>query len=354
MLHKKRKNIYRLIILFLISILTFATGCGKKEEKKEVAKNETVVFQYGDNAVTLGETYIYINTIKDRYEKQYGEDVWEMSLPEDAESGESIVKLTKQEVITEIIKVKTLYAHSEEYNAVLSDQQLEQINIDSEEFYSKLTDEDIASMELSQELIYKVMYENAVASLVQEKILEKDPVEISDEEARMTTFYDMYFPCYSINESGNVVEYSDEEKDTQYANALQACSTLATASIDEDKDAENIENLAAYYKLEEAETKTLTNEEILDIYGKEVHELLYSMENGDYSTVIESEYGYHVFQMIFLTDPEATASRKETMTREAIDMKLSDTLSKWQDEIDPDFRYPDSVNMELYDTISLQ
>ncbi len=351
---RKTKTTCRLVALCLCAVMLFSTGCGKKEDKQLAQQDETIVFSYGENNVTLGETYIYINTIKDRYEKQYGEEVWEMTLPEDAESGESIVKLTKQEVITEIIKVKTLCAHAEEYNAVLSDTQLEEIEIDSEDFFSKLTDEDINQMELTQEIVYRVMYENAVASLVQDRILENDPVEISDEEARMTTFYDMYFPCYSINESGNVVEFTDEEKDTQYANALQACSTLATASIDENKDAENIENLAAYYKLEEAEAKTLTTEEILDTYGKEIHDLLYSMENGDYSTVIESEYGYHVFQMIHLTDPEATATRKETMTRNAIDMKLSDTLSKWQEEIDPDFKYPDSVNMELYDTINLQ
>ncbi len=351
---RNTRTTYRLIALYLCFIMLALSGCGKKENKQTVQQDSTTVFVYGENNVTLGETYIYINTIKDRYEKQYGEDVWEMTLPEDAESGESIVKLTKQEVVTEIIKVKTLCAHAEEYNANLSDEQLEQLKIDSETFYSMLTDEDIVNMELTQDIVYSVMYENAVASLVQERILEDDPVEISDEEARMTTFYDMYFPCYSINELGNVVEFTDEEKDTQYANALQACSTLATASIDENKDAENIENLAAYYKLEEAETKTFTTEEILDTYGKEIHDLLYSMENGDYSTVIESEYGYHVFQMIHLTDPEATAARKETMTRDAIDMKLSDTLSKWQEEIDPDFKYPDSVNMELYDTISLQ
>ncbi len=351
MLHKNKT---RLVAVFMIFVLILATGCEKNNKKQTAVTDVTVVFQYGESSITLGETYIYVNTIKDRYERQYGEEVWQTALPEDAHAGESIVELTKEEVINEIIKVKALYAHADEYNAVLSDDQLAKLDLDSAEFYSKLTDKNIADMELTEELIYRVMYENAVATLVQEKILEEDPVEISDEEARMTTFFDMYFPCYEINEAGNVVEFTEEEKEIQYANALQACSTLATASIDENKDAENIENLAAYYKLEDAESKTLTTEQILNTYGKEIHDLLFSMDNGDYSTVIESEYGYHVFQMIHLTDPEATASRKETMTREAIDLKLADTLSAWQKAIDPDFKYPDSINMELYDTISIE
>ena len=30
---------------------------------------------------------------------------------------------------------------------------------------------------------------------------------------------------------------------------------------------------------------------------------------------------------------------------------LSDTLTKWQAQIDPIFKYPDSVDMDVYDTI---
>lgn len=41
---------------------------------------------------------------------------------------------------------------------------------------------------------------NAIASKVEAKILDDRKIEISDEEARMTTFYDMYFACYSMDE----------------------------------------------------------------------------------------------------------------------------------------------------------
>lgn len=355
MLWVNKRNSYRLSLLLIMGcIMMIFSGCGKTDDNKEVVQDGTVVFQYGEHVVRLGETYIYVNTVKDRYEQQYGADIWQLTLPEDAESGESIVMLTKEEVVTEIIKVKTLCEHAEEYGARLSDAELEQITSRSEEFYSKLTDEDIANMEITQEIVYQVMYENTLAKLVQDKMLEQNPVEVSDEEARMTTFYDMYFACFSINESGNVVPFTEKEKELQYENALQACSTLATASIDEDEEAENIENLAAYYKLDEAGRMTLTPDEIMDTYGQEIHDLLYSMENEDYSTVIESEYGYHVFQMIHLTDPDATRARKEIMTRAAIDTRLAETLAVWQSEIDSEFKYPDSVDMEIYDTITIK
>ncbi|MBQ8914403.1 MAG: hypothetical protein IJ054_10235, partial [Lachnospiraceae bacterium] len=139
----------------------------------------------------------------------------------------------------------------------------------------------------------------------------------------------------------------------QYEQALAACSALATAPLDGDADAESIEKLSEYYKLDHSKEQTLTPEEILETYGEDIYNLLYGMKNGDYSTVVESEYGYHVFMMIALTDADATAMKKEQMTAEAIDKKLEDTIKEWQKEIDADFTYPDSVNMEIYDTISI-
>lgn len=343
-----------LVLISFILLLSMLAGCGKKEPEKVSGETGTVVFQYGDNIVTKGEVYIYICTVRDRYELQYGEDVWQLSLPDDNGNDISMVDLTRQEVVEEIVNVKTLAAHAGELDVSLSDAQIAEIESDAGEFYKGLTDDDKSQMELTEDKVVQVMSENALADAVEAKILEDNPVEISDEQARMTTFYDMYFECYTIDENGAVIPYSSEDRQKQYENALQACSTLATASIDEDADAENIEKLAEYYKLSQAKEQTLASADILETYGEDIYNMLYSMKNGDYSTVIESEYGYHVFQMIALTDQKATNGRKETMRQEEIKKQLADKIEKWQKDIDANFIYPDSVNMDVYDSISLQ
>lgn len=349
-LRTRKKNI--ILILAMTFILVFACGCGKKDkgETKEEVKG-TVVFQYGDNIVTKGEVYVYAMTIKERYETQYGEEVWELTPSQSEDETVTMEDVVREEVINEIIKIKTLVAHAEDYNVRLTEAKEAELDALATEFYEGLTDEDISTMEIDQEKILKVLRENTIATYVEEALLDDNPIEISDEKARMTTFYDMYFHCYSIDENGVIVPYNAEEKNIQYQNALQACSTLATANIDENEDAENIENLAEYYKLTQADEYTMTPENILETYGEEVYNMLYSMNNGDYSTVVETEYGYHVFQMIALTDKKATQSRKETMTDEAIETHLAETLGKWQNKIDPEFVYPESVDMDVYNTI---
>lgn len=342
----------RLIALVMMLVLVLS-GCNNKTQE-QVDSNATVVFQYGDNIVTLGEVYIYSQTVGERYISQYGTDVWSLTL--DGKDGEKIpmTDVVKEEIVNEIVRVKTLVAHAGEYKIELTEEEKTQITNEATTFFEGLTDQDIADMELTYDKIYKVMEENSIAKKVKEAVLADTPIEVSDEKARMTTFYDMYFQCYTIDENGVVKPYSAEDKAIQYENALQACSTLATASIDGDREAGNIETLAAYYNLQNAKEQTLTPEAILETYGEDVYNLLYSMENGDYSTVVETEYGYHVFQMIALTDQKATNSRKEIIKDEMMVEAMENQLAAWQMSIDNDFSYQESVDMEAYSKITFK
>lgn len=351
-------------ITILLILLLLLTGCSAKNpfgsgDKKET-KDPTVVFTFGSEDVTKGEVYIYVNSVKERYEICYGVQVWDKTTAELASSSDaseeddpSIEELTRENIVNEIVKVKTLVSKKDSYDVEISDTEAEELMTRARSFYEGLNDNDKAVMEITEDMAYQVLYENAIAGKVMNKLMEDESLEISDEEARMTTFYDMSFVCYSKDANGNIVPFTEEERIKQYSNALQACGMLATAEIDNNEDAESIDKLAAYYNLEEAREYTLTPEEILSIYGEDIYNSLYMMNNGDYSTVIESEYGYHVFQMIALTDQKATAINKEIIKKQRTDALLFDTIEAWRTSIDKKFTYPDSVNMDVYNTIKI-
>lgn len=348
--HKKKSKI--ILLLFALCVAACFVACGPEKELQEMQKSDgTLVFRYGNELVTKGELCIYIETVRERYEMQYGADVWQVALPEDGGSTVSMENLTRQEVIEAIVRVKTLCAHSEDYGITLSDEEEQEIKEKAKAFCEGLTDQQMLDKEITLEKAEKVLRENVIANKVESEVLGDEKLEISDEEARVTTFYDMYFACYSLSEDGVITPYTEEERKQQYENALQACSTLATASLDEDKEAQNIEKLAEYYQLSQAKTQSLSSTDILETYGQEIYDLLYSMENEQYSTVVESEYGYHVFQMIALTDPVKTKERKVTLYQNAVQERLAQTLATWQEEIDDKFAYPDSVSMSVYDSI---
>ena len=349
MKHNRRYRKLIAILLCICLMVPMFSGCGEKKEEPEQTSNGTLVFQYGNNLVTKGEIYIYIETVRERYELQYGSDVWQTVLPDGGE-GASMENLTREEVVNEIVRVKTLCAHADEFGIVLNDEELSELNQKADDFCDGLTDEQLQSMEITKEKAEKVMQENAIASKVEAKILDDRKIEISDEEARMTTFYDMYFECYSMDENGVVTPYTEEQKDQQYRNALQACGTLAATDF-RDYGGAAIERLAEYYQLNEAKMQTMSPKDILETYGQDVYDLLYNMENGQYSTVVETQYGYHVFQMIALTDQAKTNEQKIVLYNQQVQEALSETLTKWQAQIDPVFKYPDSVDMDEYDKI---
>lgn len=349
MKHNRRYRKLIAILLCICLMVPMFSGCGEKKEEPEQTSNGTLVFQYGNNLVTKGEIYIYIETVRERYELQYGSDVWQTVLPDGGE-GASMENLTREEVVNEIVRVKTLCAHADELGIVLSDEELSELNRKADDFCEGLTDEQLQSMEITKEKAEKVMQENAIASKVETKILDDRKIEISDEEARMTTFYDMYFECYSMDENGVVTPYTEEQKDQQYRNALQACATLAATDL-RDFAGAAIGRLAEYYQLDQAQMQTMSPKDILETYGQDVYDLLYNMENGQYSTVVETQYGYHVFQMIALTDQTKTNEQKIVLYNQQVQEALSDTLTKWQAQIDPVFKYPDSVDMDVYDSI---
>lgn len=339
-------------ICFLLTMCLLG-GCGKeKKENNDQSDEANVVFEFAGEPVTKGEVYIYLNTVKEQYEKEYGADVWEKAFEEDANEGTTVEALIKEAVITEIVRVSCYSEHAGEFDIRLSETDENEINQDADKFFNGLTEQDKQYYALTRDEVYRVMYKNKLSQLVRTALLDKNKIEFSDEEARMTTFYDMYFPCYYVD-GDSVVEYNEEQKDIQYQNALNACSTLATAILDENKDAENIEKLAEYYKLDEAGEHTMTPEDIKETYGEQIYELLYNMDNGEYSTVVESEYGYHVFEMLELTDQSATTAHKEEMTNAAIDKLFTETLDKWINEMDSAYKYPDSVNMDVYNSIKL-
>ncbi len=349
----------RSLLILICTCLLVLSGCSfsDKSKKNRTVEDRTAVFTFAGETVSKGEVYIYVNTVKERYEYRYGEDVWDKT-PEQlatstdvAEDAPTMEEVTRENIIQDIVNTKVLVSKQEDYGIELSPEWMQELKEQAEAFCDGLNDADVQSMEITVDLAYKVLYENAVAGLVKEKLLADSDIEISDETARMTTFYDMYFNCFTKDAAGNIIPFTEAEREKQYENAIQACSMLATAEVDNNAEAKSIDKLADYYELEYASDYTLTPDEILEIYGQDIYDKLYAMENGDYSTVIESEYGYHVFLMIALTDKKATAANKEIIKKQRMDTLLHDSYIKWRKELDKDFSYPDSVNMDIYNSI---
>ncbi|HCJ06954.1 MAG: peptidyl-prolyl cis-trans isomerase [Lachnospiraceae bacterium] len=332
MRYTKRVLAVCMSVIFAVGL----AGCGKKK----VEDTANVVYQFGDCDVTYGEYYIYGKTVEEDYQKTYGNGVWGLEMTTD--DGKRTVKdVTIDDIIESINRVKVLVHHAEDMNISLSDSEKAEIENEAETFYNGLTEADLKKTEITKDLVKQVMEENAIAKKVYNKEITEYDFEISEEEARMTTFYDLVFECYSIDKDGTVKEFTDEKKATQLQKANEALSSLA-----QDEDV-TYQDIVDKYKLQYSNSYTMAKAEMVEEYGESVADKILAMSDGEVSTVIQSQYGYHIFKMIKSNDEELTKKNKEEIIARKQKEYFSGVYEDWLKSYDSHFNISEDVNMDL-------
>lgn len=325
----------RLIAAFLMVIcLMLLAACGKEQEET----SGTVVYEFGDSVITYGEFYIYAKTVEEDYQKIYGNGIWSLELTTD--EGTSTVKdITIEDLICDINRVKVLVSQAEELRVALSDNEKAEAENMAERFYNGLTEKDKEMSEVTKAIAVQVMEENMLAKKVYDAKIAEYDFEISEEEARMTTFYDMVFECYSVQEDGTVEEYTDEKKATQLEKANEALSTLAQ------EDDVAYEDIVDKYDLEYSASYTMSKTEMIEEYGATIADKLLALTDGEVSVVIESEYGYHIFKMIKSNDEDLTKKNKEDIITKKQKEYFSSVYEEWVKKYDSRFDYAEDVDV---------
>lgn len=331
-------------IFMLAVVLVMFAGCQK--DLSEEATNQVEVFTVGDETVYLNEVYIYARTIQQEYEQNYGAGIWAVELQNENGEVQTVETITKEDIIEEILQVKVLNDQADSFGVALTPEETAEIEQQAQEFMDGLTDADIQETGVTYELAVQVYQENAVADKVYERIMESGSVEVSDEQCRQTKVYDLYFPTYLEQADGEFVTLSDEEKETQYNTAMEAYGRIT-----DPEEALSIENAAYEYGSTNSSFYTMSYSEYVEQYGQELADQIYSMKDGEYLGVVESEYGYHIFQMISLTDAEATQEKKAEMEEELQRTYFNEVFDSYLNEMDSSWKFSKNVNEDAWNLI---
>ena len=340
------KKIIWMMMVCLLGLML--AGCGKAESTDT---GKEVVLRYNGQDICIDEVYVYAQTVKEKYESKYGTGVWNQSIVTDEGLEMDAEDAARRETISRIVKTKTLITKSEEYGISLTDSEQRKQDQDAAKFYELLTDEQIKQVGLEEDTVKRVLQESALAEKIYTYVMKQSSTEISDEQARMSTFYDMFFECYSEDDFGNITLYPQSKIDAQKKKADAAYEAIMEESDNTDL---NISFLGSAKELKYAGTHTMSRDEIVNTYGQDALDILYSLSDGQISTVVQTEYGYHIFQMISITDEEATAENKQKLTEAADGEYYDNLMSDWIDELDSSYSYSKRVDMDVYNKISFK
>lgn len=332
MRYGKRVTIVAIGILCMLGLV----ACSKQNEEPAAQ----VVYEFGDATVTYGEYYIYAKTVEEDYQKTYGNGIWSLELTTD-EGKSSVKDVTIRDLISNINRVKVLVAQADDLKISLRDNEKAEAENAAQTFYGGLTEKDIAETEVTKELVTQVIEENMLAEKVYKKIISDYDFEISEEEARMTTFYDVVFECYEVKKDGTVKEYTDEKKAIQLEKANEALSSLAQ------EEGVTYDTIVDKYDLQYSASYTMSRAEMVEDYGESIADKILTLSDGEVSAVIQSEYGYHIFKMLKANDEDLTKKNKEEIVAQKQKEYFNGVYEEWTKKYESHFNVEEDVDMEL-------
>lgn len=290
------KYIKSVLVVCLASAF-FLTGCGNSLQKQIVLTSdftEGEVFRIEGMPCTKSEIMVYLANSQNQYSKVFGSGIWDTTI------GDSTLKDNyKDTILARIAQIKAMNLLAKEREIEISEEEEGKIIACGSEYFESLTDADIQCMGCDLETVQNMYREFLVASKLYDDITKDVNPEISDDEARSIVVNTILIKTYSLDSEGNKVPFDANKKADAY-NRIQDIKNRIEAG-------ETFEVLMADYN-EDSQNEYCFGR---DVMPKEFEDVAFSLENGQISDIVETEYGYHLIRCISTFNPEETDANKE-------------------------------------------
>lgn len=276
---------------------------------------DDVVLTVGKEEVTYRELLIYQLQIKNKYEPSLGEDVWNFAI----EEGKTFSDMAKDELLSEISKIKIVTQEAEELDIALEDSEKEEIDAQVVEYMEKITEEDQKKYGITQDIVRHVLEDNYLADKVYTVTTNEVNTDISDEEAKQIKLQMLMVMTNGEDKNGTQITLDESQKET----AKKRADSMREMALETD----DFETFAT----------SNTDASYVDItLGKgdnpEIETVAFSLKVGDISPVIETTEGYVILKLISDFDEDATAQKKEDIIEEQRDAIFVAKYKVWSSE----------------------
>ena len=256
------------------------------------------LFKIGSATCTTPEIMVYLTTFFNEYVDTYGQEMWHYDF-----GGVSLEEHVKDVVLSKMTQIKIMNLMAEERNITLNDKEKSQVGAAAESYVELLTENLKEQEKITVEVAKKVYGEYALANKVYTTITEAADMEISDDEARAVTAQVIYFKNWKMK--------NKEKTELTEAETLKVVKN-AREVLRKANEGEDFSTLAVQYSDDKQTTKSYARGSI----EPKFEELLFSMDEGDLSDVIELSDGYYIVKCISTMDYDATQKNKVVLAKQ--------------------------------------
>ena len=315
----KKRPVWPKIIIFLVILVVAAIIFGPKEVKKEEETQwlEGSMLRIGDTQVDYREGMVYLNAVQKDYEQYYGSDIWKYAI--DAQ-GNTMGEIIKEQTLEQIIYIKVVCRKSSELGIVLSEEELQTVDMQTADYMEKLKDSTLLLHGVNADIVRRIYSDNLLARKTFEVTTLNVDTDIPNEEAAQHRFQTIAIRNFKIDASGKRVSYEGEE----LAELKARVENLRQQAL----VSEN------FYKLASSNTE---DSAMLEITGGEgdfpsaYEAKVLALQTGEVSDVIETEDYYYIFYCVTDFDMDATYDKKEEIIIARQEEEFRTRYQEWRE-----------------------
>ena len=308
------------------------TGCSEKKTKIVLhtgfAKDE--VFRVEEMSCSLSEMMMYLTTTQSRYEKVYGERIWETNL-----EGVTLEENMKDMVLAQLSQIKAMNLLAIQEQVELSTEEKSKVKEAADAFYETLSKEERKVLNADKDLIERLYREYAIANKVYYHIIKDVNPEVSDDEARTITVDHILIKTYSLDENNQKQEFDSVQKREAFARAQEVLQKAQSGV--------SFDSLIATYNEDDQSQYSFRKGEMN--LGFET--TAFNLGKGEISDIVETEYGYHIIKCITTFNQEETDANKIVIVEKKREEVFGQRYSQFASELTK------AVNEDLWTEISL-
>lgn len=292
----------RLLALLFSGVLAVSmlSGCSTEIDKTAIVATGT------EKEISLGVANFAARLTQAQYDDFYvsyfGEEVWRTDMYGNGVTMEDDVKTN---VMSGLYAMYALQNHMADYGVEITEEDVTAIRTAAEAFISANSSKALEALGADKEIVETYLTLLTIENRMHDEIIKGADTNVSDEEARTSSYSQVYISTTSYtDEEGNSVEYSEEELE-------ELAQTVK--EFGEDAKEKGLETAAESYGYNVTNGTYNADSSLTE----EIKTALSAMTtDGAVSDVIETENGYYVVQMNKVLDEAATESNRQTIISE--------------------------------------
>lgn len=303
----------------------------KEADKAEepTAKTDATILTVGDVKVPYNEVMVYVLLLKELYEPNFTDVIWDYKL----DTGITFGEMAKEEVLNQIIQLKIMTMEAQNLETALTDDELIEIENYANEYLAGITEEDREKYGITYDTVFGVCKDNYLSEKVFDVVTMNVDTSISDEEAKQVTVWQIAVSTSSEDKNGDVIALSDEEKEAALSKAKKLLKKV--------KKEEDFYTFALSNSDDSIVEYTIGKGDKSDEYI----DAAFALEEGKISKVIEDESGYYILYCVDSFNEDATAQKKEEIISTRQDKAFQKLYKEWLEN------YKVKIKQEIWDEI---